>query len=172
MSTGRPAGRPAKPVERHRTAGNPSKKRLPMAPLPGGGLDSPGTIPAPPSTLQIAGLAVWERLWVAGRSWLSPDADYLLVAKVCAHEDAIAYRENLLRGDVTPWYEMPNGVLANHPAFTQANTLHTQQTAWLASLGFSPSDRARLGLAQVRVRDELDELYRRREQRRGQVSGS
>jgi hypothetical protein len=68
---------------------------------------------------------------------------------------AIAYREEFLcQDDVAPWYEMPNGVLANHPAFTQANILHTQQTAWLVSLGFSPSDRARLGLTQVRVWDE------------------
>jgi hypothetical protein len=47
----------------------------------------------------------------------------VLVTKVCAHEDAIVYRENLFQGEVEPWYEMPNGVLANHPAFTQANSL-------------------------------------------------
>ena len=38
-------------------------------------------------------------------------------------------------------------------------------TTWLSAIGFSPSDRARLGLAEVRVRDSLDELAERRAQR-------
>jgi len=52
-----------------------------------------------------------------------------------------------------------------HPMVNQLKELRVQMTTWLSAIGFSPSDRARLGLAEVRVRDELDELAQRRAQR-------
>jgi hypothetical protein len=55
--------------------------------------------------------------------------------------------------------------MVTHPLVTQLANLRTQMTAWLAAIGFSPSDRSRLGLAEVRVRNELDELERRRAER-------
>jgi hypothetical protein len=43
----------------------------------------------------------------------------------------------------------------------QKTELNAQITAWLSLLGFTPSDRARLGLAEIRVANELDQ-YRQR----------
>ena len=163
--TGRPNGRPAKPVEQHRLAGNPSKKQLPNAPEPGQGLSGSTTIPAAPE-LGPNGLALWAHVWEAGRAWLSPDSDYTIVRLVCeAHDEYTELRDLLQSGQVDRYYVTANGQVVTHPVVTQLANLRTQLTAWLAAIGFSPSDRSRLGLSEVRVRDSLDELKARRIER-------
>lgn len=161
MTTGRPAGRPAKPVERHRAAGNPSKKILPDAPMPGQGIESSHDVPEPSTELGAAGQRLWDRLWLGSKTWLAPNVDETLLEKICSHEDEIAeYTATLEREG--RWYVTPNGQQNPHQAFTQRKKLQEEQTAWLAAFGQSPSDRARLGLAEVRVKDELDELAQRK----------
>jgi hypothetical protein len=59
------------PVERHRLAGNPSKKVLPAAPLPGGGVSVSVTVagvPECPDGLDEYGAVLWGRTWDAGRA--------------------------------------------------------------------------------------------------------
>lgn len=166
MATGRPSGRPAKPVESHRIAGNPSKKKLPNAPMPGKGLSSATDIPTPPDDLYDDGLALWDYIWTAGKQWLSPDSDHLIIKRLCEAEDEYQQiRRALWDGTVRRYYEVSNGQLVSHPLIGQYEKLRVQMTSWMAAIGFSPSDRARLGLAEVRVRDELDELAQRRAQR-------
>ena len=164
-ATGRPNGRPAKPVEQHRLAGNPSKKQLPAIPGPGEGLTAAKTVPTPPS-LGPNGLDLWNHVWDAGRAWLSPDSDYTIIRLVCeAHDEYTELRDLLQRGEVERYYVTANGQVVTHPVVTQLANLRTQLTAWLAAIGFSPSDRSRLGLSEVRVRDSLDELKARRIER-------
>lgn len=165
MATGRPAGRPAKPVEVHRAAGNPSRKPLPAAPQPGEGLTSLTSAPKAPR-LGREGKRLWAQTWEAGRQWLSPDVDYTLVKMLCeAYDEHEQIRSALASGEVPRFYTTANGQVVTHPMVTQLATLRQQMTAWLAAMGFSPADRSRLGLAEVRVRDELDELNRRRVER-------
>lgn len=167
MATGRPAGRPAKPIEQHRLAGNPSKKHLPDAPAVGEGLAGVNGIPAAPE-LGDAGLALWEHVWVAGRTWLSPESDRTIVTLLCeAQDDYTLIRDGINSGEIDRFYVTANGQMVTHPMVVQLQQLRTQMTAWLAAIGFSPADRSRLGLAEVRVRDELDELNQRRVQRTG-----
>lgn len=169
MGTGRPNGRPAKPVEAHRLAGNPSKKHLPEAPMPGQGLQSSGETPDPPS-LGPDGLELWDHVWAAGRQWLSPDSDQTIITLLCqAQDEHEAIRRQISTGEIARFYVTANGQMVTHPMVTQLGNLRTQMTAWLAAIGFSPSDRSRLGLAEVRVRDELDELQRRRQERQSSV---
>lgn len=161
-TTGRPTGRPSKPVELHRLAGNPSKKSLPEPPLPGTGLSASTTAPEPPE-LGEQGLALWFHVWEAGRAWLSPDSDYTIVRLLCEGQDEAAeLRELLNTKTVERFYVTANGQVVTHPVVTQLANLRTQLTSWLAAIGFSPSDRSRLGLAEVRVRDSMDELKARR----------
>lgn len=164
--TGRPTGRPAKPVELKRAAGNAGHRPLPDAPTPETGLRASSSIPTPPP-LGADGRALWDHIWDAGRQWLSPDSDITIVTHLCqAHDEAEEIRRSLALGDIPRFYKLPNGSLVSHPLITQLKDLRAQMTAWLAAIGFSPSDRARLGLAEVRVRDELDDLQRRRSERR------
>lgn len=161
-ATGRPVGRPAKPVEMHRLEGNPSKKQLPDAPFAGEGLASVEGIPFAPD-LDAEGLALWNHVWQAGRTWLSPESDRTIVTMLCeAQDDYSLIRQMVASGEIPRFYVTANGQMVTHPMVVQLQNLRAQMTSWLAAIGFSPADRSRLGLAEVRVRDELDELQRRR----------
>ncbi len=61
------------------------------------------------------------------------------------------------------WYVTANGQVVTHPAVKQIEQIDAQVTGWLSMLGFSPSDRARLGLAEIRVANELDEFRKRKD---------
>ena len=164
--TGRPTGRPSKPVELQRSLGNPGHRPLPVAPLPGEGLSGVSAVPEHPDDLLDAGVALWRHTWEAGRQWLSPEADFQLVWLLCqAHDDYARMRDEFSAGVVERTYTTSNGTVVSHPYIAQMKDLRAQMTSWLAALGFSPADRARLGLSEVRVRDELDELTRRRNER-------
>lgn len=165
MATGRPAGRPAKPVEVKRATGNPGNRPLPNAPMPGEGLNGVEGIPTPPS-LGPDGLALWAHVWTAGKTWLSPDSDQTIITLLCqAQDEHEEIRRQISLGEIPRFYVTANGQMVTHPMVTQLANLRSQMTAWLAAIGFSPADRSRLGLAEVRVRDELDELQRRRIER-------
>lgn len=165
MATGRPNGRPAKPVEAQRALGNPGHRSMPAAPLPGDGIQSNGSVPAMPQ-LGLAGTALWMHVWDAGRQWLAPEADRTIVTLLCQAQDELeTIRLALATGEVERTYVSTNGTIVSHPYIAQIKDLRVQMTSWLSALGFSPADRARLGLAEVRVRDELDDLVRRRNER-------
>ena len=155
--TGRPNGRPPAPRERlaiaHPTTDAPH-------------LPSTGSAPEPPAGLYDDGLALWDHVWEAGRTWLSPDSDRTIVELLCfAQDEAENIRRGMWEGKFSRFYETANGQMVTHPLVNQLKDLRTQMTAWLSAIGFSPSDRARLGLAEVRVRNELDELAERRANR-------
>ena len=163
--TGRPSGRPSKPLEVKRALGNPGQRPLPDAPLPGEGLAGVSSVPTPPE-LGEAGLELWDHVWVAGRTWLAPESDRTIITLLCnAQDEAEEIRLRVQSGEIERFYTTANGQMVTHPMVTQLANLRAQMTAWLAAIGFSPADRSRLGLAEVRVRDELDELQRRRNER-------
>jgi P27 family predicted phage terminase small subunit len=93
------------------------------------------------------------------------DQDRIIVERLCRRLDEIATLEAWLGEDVTRrWYKTGSGQIKPHPAVAQIKEADVQITAWLSMLGLSPSDRARLGLAEIRVANELDE-YRQRKAR-------
>jgi P27 family predicted phage terminase small subunit len=163
--TGRPSGRPSKPLEVKRALGNPGQRPLPDAPLPGEGLAGVTSVPMPPE-LGEAGLELWYHVWTAGKTWLAPESDRTIITLLCnAQDEAEEIRLRIQSGEIERFYTTANGQMVTHPMVTQLANLRAQMTAWLAAIGFSPADRSRLGLAEVRVRDELDELQRRRNER-------
>lgn len=165
MVTGRPQGRPPKPVEQKRALGNPGKRTLPNAPTPGSGLPAVSDLPpAPP--LGIDGTDLWNQIWSAGRTWLSPSSDQQIVKMLCQALDEHEHmRRALSIGEVPRFYALPNGSYVSHPYVSQIKECRAQMTAWLSALGFSPTDRARLGVGEVRQIDALDELEMRRRER-------
>jgi P27 family predicted phage terminase small subunit len=164
--TGRPSGRPPKPVEVKRALGNPGQRPLPVAPGPGEGISHAASVPSPP-VLGVDGLRLWSQVWSAGRTWLSAEVDVAVITMLCqAHDEAEDCRRLLASGEVPRFYTLPNGSFVTHPVVQQLKDLRVQMTAWLAALGYSPSDRARLGLGEVRVSDVLDDLEARRKERR------
>lgn len=166
VATGRPKGRPAKPIERHRLDGTvPTGRPMPLAPMPGEGLKAATSVPKV-SGLGKAGKELWVRLWSAGREWLSPESDYAMLLMACqAQDEAEALRVQFATGKVERMYFTAAGQYVTHPYVNQLAALRTQITSWLSAMGFSAADRARLGLAQVRIADALDELKERRDGR-------
>lgn len=94
-----------------------------------------------------------------------------MVELLCrAHDEAEEIRRAMQVGDVKRFYVVANGQHVTHPLVTQLKDLRTQMTAWLSALGFSPTDRARLGVGEVRQAGALDELEERRRARREAAS--
>jgi P27 family predicted phage terminase small subunit len=164
-ATGRPNGRPPKPTEVKRALGNQGHRPLPAAPAPNQGLRGSVTIPVAPP-LSVDARDLWDKIWTAGRTWLSPESDYLIVTYVCqTHDELEEIRRSISTGQVKRFYTLPNGSMVTHPLVSQLKDLRSQMTAWLASLGFSPADRARLGIGEVRINDALDDLQHKRIER-------
>lgn len=167
-------GGQAKPVERQRALGNPGKRKMAPAPTPETALAvvTEG-VPAPPEKLGPVGREVWRYVWTGGRRWLSEAQDAVLIARLAEKLEEVAALRDFLGADVTRrWYETANGQIVTHPAVKQIDQADAQVTAWLSMLGFSPSDRARLGLAEIRVANELDQYRARKAGRAGDGVGS
>lgn len=55
------------------------------------------------------------------------------------------------------------GQVVTHPAVDQLRTLEALITRWESLCGFTPSDRSRLGMAEVKRMSQLDELRAKRD---------
>jgi hypothetical protein len=144
-----PAGRPPKPTEQKRLTGNPGKRSLPdkteVEVLPAA--DTPPEATRP---LLKPGLALWDRVWAAGINWVSPETDLELLLMTCEMVDE---RWNL-RIKVMQTDDMQMA--------RRLDNLTRLIVSNLSLLGFSPADRARLGVAEVKTRSKIEELIAKR----------
>lgn len=158
--TGKRRGVAKRPVERTRRLGNPTQHALPPAPETGlvPGVDEAVVPPQPPIHLGPEGRAVWEKIWEAGSRWLSQESDVDIVAMLAAAFDERAQLADFMSeaGEAGRWYRNDSSRLFPHPAVRQLRDLDAQITAWLSMIGFTSSDRAKLGLTQARAAGELD----------------
>ncbi|MFI6117467.1 phage terminase small subunit P27 family [Kitasatospora sp. NPDC051164] len=156
-----PAGRPPTPTERKRRTGNPGKRPLPEPVVQ---LAAVAHIPPPPATLAERGQAVWERLWTAGQAWLSPTTDLDLLTRLCeAHDEREAIRDAIAEEGYMVTGSM--GQRRANPLLSELRSLEAQMTRYESLCGFTPTDRARLGYAEVKRASKLDELLARRQSR-------
>lgn len=144
-------GRPVIPTEIKRLKGTLRADRLPSnAPLER--LCEPLQAPREPLGLSGEGLAFWGAVW--GCNWISQKSDYYLVLLTA---EAITEREALK--------ELVASMPENTKARSALRELERQIISQLALLGLSPSDRARLGIAEVKKESKLEELLRRKADR-------
>lgn len=141
-----PMGRPPKPIEQKRALGNPGKR-----PLPQEGslvlLPSMYEIPEPPRPLVTeAAKALWTRTWSMGQTWLSPQTDIELLLMTCEMVDE-------------RWNLRIKVLQDNRPEERKGlRDLERQLVANLSLLGFTPTDRSRLGVAEVKKISKLEAL--------------
>lgn len=148
---------PPKPSEKKRKAGNPGKRRLPT---PVSIVSAQEVAPIPPSCLAEAGSIAWRRAWEAGSDWLAL-GDVTILELLCRQVDEIArWQEIVDREGVT--FTTRGGMIRVHPAVAQVRELEQRVVTNLGLCGFTPADRARLGLTEVRKLSGLADLASRR----------
>lgn len=130
------------PIEQHRRRGNPGKKALPSKDSTVA-IPMAKTTPTPPRKLGKEGQALWDRAWTAGKTWLSADGDVDILLLLCeAMDERTELRKLVLtEGD---WRQR-----------SALRSLEKQVIDKLQLLGFTPSDRGRLGVAEVKPEDEM-----------------
>lgn len=135
---------PPKPAELKLLQGNPGKRKLPLndavAPMDYGYVE-------PLRELGPVGRAFWDSIFGAGELWISIRTDTALVQMVCELMD----RREVLRE-----------VFLADPVDRKINMslLETEKQIvnGLSLLGFTPSDRTRLGLVSVKTKSKLQAL--------------
>ena len=147
-----PAGRPSKPIEQKRLLGNPGKRALPdegtIALIP-----MATSTPEPTRPLLKYGRELWDKVWDTGINWISSNTDTELLLMTC---EMIDERWNLRVRVMTD----------NDPKDRRGlRELDRAIVSNLSLLGFSPSDRSRLGIAEVKKMSKLEELMARKAQR-------
>jgi hypothetical protein len=150
----KPVGRPPKPVEQKRRAGNPGKRPLPDVVI---AIPTSATAPEPHRPLGSAGRMFWDRVWNVGFTWISPQMDTELLQIVSEQiDERAALRVKVLReGD---WRDR-----------SALRALDSQVLDCLSLLGFTPVDRARLGFVEVKIQNELEQFRERKAARRTDV---
>jgi len=145
-------GRPSKPVEQKRLLGNPGKRALPdqstitLIPMA-------ESTPEPTRPLLKYGRELWDKVWDTGINWISPNTDTELLLMTCEMIDErwnlrVQVMQNNDPKDRRGLRELDKAIVSN-----------------LSLLGFSPSDRSRLGLAEVKKMSKLEEIIAKRELR-------
>lgn len=115
------------------------------------------------------GVATWNRLWAAARTWLSVALDVDLLTRIChARIDELHLRV-VLKED-GPLVQGQRGGLVAHPAVAQLRALNTEVVKLESLCGFTPSDRSRLGQAEVESKSDLEKILERRDPARRAAS--
>ena len=130
--------------------GNPGKRALPENAL---AIPMVTEIPEPHRPLLKYGQELWDKVWSMGATWISPNTDTELLLMTC---EMIDERWNLrVKVMQTDDARLRRGL----------RELDRQIVSNLSLLGFSPTDRSRLGVAEVKARSKLEELMAKKNER-------
>lgn len=157
-----PAGRPKQPIERTRALARGDGRTVGGRKIP-----EPATvvyvgsdvIPVMPLDLADRGRAEWHKIWDSG-TWLHPNQDYAWVEQVArSYDDIDLFRKRVKHDGLIQKGSM--GQVISHPLLADIRKCEDTIRKCLSVLGFSPTDRARLGLAEVKKQQGLADLRNR-----------
>ena len=116
----------------------------------------PATVPDIPEGLGTRGTIEWNKLWQSG-PWLHPQEDFRWVEMIArAYDEIEIYRARVQHdGLITMGYA---GQTVAHPLIKEIRECEKVVQKCLSVLGFSPTDRARLGLAELKRQTNLAKL--------------
>jgi hypothetical protein len=139
--------RTAKPLELRLAQGNPGRQPIKtssdIAPVAYGRVE-------PLRPLEWAGKMMWDSVFAAGELWVSSQTDTQLLQLVCEQLDRKVRLESWIVEHPDEWH-----------MFKQLNDLERLIQSNLSLLGFTPSDRTRLGLVSVKTKSKLQEMMER-----------
>jgi hypothetical protein len=145
---------PAKPLEVKRALGNPGRRPLPdvqaTVSLPAGRVE-------PHQPLDWAGMLLWNRVFNAGQTWISPQTDVELLLLTCKQLD----RQILIERQ---FVEKPDDFHIHRQLLDLESAIVTN----LGKLGLTVDARSKLGLAEIKAETKMEQL-RKRQQERDQV---
>jgi hypothetical protein len=147
-----PAGRPAKPTEIKRKLGNPGRRPLPDTSVVQY-LEPVVSVPDPARPLLKYGKEFWDKVWGSGLSWISANTDSELLLMTC---ELVDERWNL-RVRV-----MQSNDWRERRALRELDDRIIRN---LSLLGFTPADRSKLGVAEVKAISKMEQLKRRANER-------
>ena len=154
------AGRPRKPTELKRAQGNPGKRPLPnlavVHPLPQVKAQAPEHL----SDIQ-------KKLWgdLRGHAVWIADTDQPLLQLLCEKLD----RRNELVAKLQnsdPVLYTDKGYAYANPIVGMISTIEVEITKHFSLLGLTPTDRTKLGVAEVKARSVLDDLIEKRQKKK------
>jgi hypothetical protein len=147
-------GRPPKPIEHHRRVGRGGTKKADGRPLPVSGeivaLPQANGVPDIPDGVEQAGAELWRQIWQQGLTWISPQSDMAAAIEACRVADDLAVARRRYRATSDP---------KDAQALAQMGKRFDEA---LSVLGFNPTARSRLGVAEVKRVSALDKLLERR----------
>ena len=141
-----------KPTEVKRLLGNPGKRKMPVALA----VVPPADIQAAPEHYGPAAARMWHHCRVIAGAWIA-DSDLESVRLLCEGMDRRADMIARLANDGYVLFT-DKGYAYQHPAAGALATLEAQITKWLSQLGLNPSDRGRLGVAEVKAQSALERI--------------
>jgi len=147
-----PAGRPAKPTEIKRKLGNPGRRPLPDSSVVQY-LEPIVSVPDPARPLLKYGKEFWDKVWGSGLSWISANTDAEILLMTC---ELVDERWNL-RVRV-----MQSNDWRERRALRELDDRIIRN---LSLLGFTPADRSKLGVAEVKAISKMEQLKRRANER-------
>lgn len=106
--------------------------------------------------LEFAGKQLWDAAMITGQNWIARNSDTHLLMMTCEQLDRREEIRSLIL-ETKDWH-----------LYKQLNDLERLITSNLGLLGFTPSDRTRLGLAEVKAQSKLEELMARKDKRLSQ----
>ena len=147
-----PNGRPPKPTEVKRKLGNPGGRKLPEQSQIQ--MFEPAVaIPNPSRPLLKYGREFWDKVWLNGLQWISVNTDSELLLMTC---ELVDERWNL-RVRV-----MQSNDWRERRALRELDDRIIRN---LSLMGFTPADRSRLGVAEVKAISKMEALKRRADER-------
>ena len=142
---------PAKPLEVKRALGNPGRRPLPdvqaTISLPAGRVE-------PHQPLDWAGMLLWNRVFNAGQTWISPQSDVELLLLVCKQLD----RQILIERQ---FVEKPDDFHIHRQLLDLESAIVTN----LGKLGLTVDARSKLGLAEIKAETKMEQLRKRQHER-------
>lgn len=117
------------------------------------------------------GRELWTELWLEGKAWLTTRSDaHLLVLQLCEGRDEERHHQAVLATHGRYVKGQRGGVVA-HPGVRMLRQVRAEMVRAAALLGFSPSDRSRLGVGEVKGEKTALEILLDRKLGGGAASG-
>jgi len=143
---------PGKPAEVKRKLGAKGySKEMPSNVV---ALPAVSQVPDPLKPLSGSGLDLWDRTWQRGFSWLSANTDIQLLQMTCEQLDERDQLRAYVLLNVEAWHER-----------SALRELEKSIRSNLSLLGFTPTDRMKLGVAEIKAESKMEQLRKRQEQR-------